>query len=128
MEDPMHELQNLPDLREVSMPIAKIRPLVLAWSSPGTSQSHHDRAKSALKRSWPRLYGALVLLIDGDAEEWAHLEANRTIVAMDEISKGITHRVSEALECLAREEDELDPAIYAHLLEAIQKIAPGTED
>lgn len=62
MQDP---LNIEPDTREVTMPAAKIEPLVKAWRDKGRNPAYHDRMKSKLKREWPALYKALDLLVEG---------------------------------------------------------------
>ena len=79
----MSELaEAIPDLREVSMPAAKITPLVAAWTATGSAA---DRQKSILHKAWPRLFNAIKLLVEGQSEDWAEFEANRAIVAINTI-------------------------------------------
>ena len=98
MEDPMHELaRQIPDLREVTVPVAKIQPVVKAWTEKGPAA---DRQKSLLNKSWPRLHKALVLMVDGDIEEWAEMEANHVLVVLNEVSEKLTQRVEDILTSL----------------------------
>jgi hypothetical protein len=90
----MTGLQGIPDLREVSMPAAKILPTVQAWQATGAAP---DRQRALLKKSWPRLSKALGLLVDGESGEWAEFEANSTIVALNEVKNGLVARVTDLL-------------------------------
>jgi len=131
MKDPMHELaRQIPDLREVTIPVAKVQPVVQAWTKKGPSPAYHDRVKSRLKREWPRLHKALTLMVDGDVDEWAAMEANHVLVVLNEVSDKLTERVDEILSDLLtmRLGGHISQDHYTFLFNKVAALLPPVRD
>ena len=131
MQDPMHKLaRQIPDLREVTVPVAKIQPVVEAWTKKGTSPAYHDRMKSRLKREWPRLHKALTLMVDGDVDEWAAMEANHVLVVLNEVSDQLTARVGEILDDLnvMQAGGHISSVQYTFLYNKVAALLPPVRD